>query len=1377
MGTTLLSFQGRQNYSQNPPVVDRNKITVYENSTNTSLGLATPTDADGDPLTIRVARVPRLGEVTKADGTVVKRNDILTSEELVGLEYDAPANYNGKGYPGSFFYFVNDGSFDILGSTRITLKPSPEHYKPREVIVTLEDPSNETFSNSIQSLRDELDIEVVSTIEAFDREVWKLPSSTTVKEFIEEYDSRPEIDIQPNYKNRLSRLDHPNDPDYNNIPDSVVPPGRGVGRLWALNNKGQTGGKDGADINAPKAWGYETPELITPVDDNGSPKVRVAVIDTGVDVDHPDLINNLDLSAARNFVDGYNNTDNISKEVEDLDGHGTHVAGIIGAIGNNNEGVVGVSWNVEIVPIKAFDFDENDVPIGFDSDIIEAIDYAINDAQVDIINASWGKPVGTPYSKELKEAISNVNHPSGRVPPLFVAAAGNESNDNDNANLEMRTYPASYDLNNIISVAATDHNDQLSPFSNYGRKSVDLAAPGGSNLPDNNNNPHDSSDIYSTVPVGTGIDGGNYGYSAGTSAAAAYVSGAAALMLGTRRARRQTYPVGSPMYNALDDLSAIELKDKLLEVTTPNTPYMPGNWPTATGGRLNLYEGIRRQGIGWGDVHFVTFDGRKYDLQSFGDFIMAETARKDDDWVVQTRQEPVVNNRSVSINTAFATLVDGQRVVFNVKFPNNRLQIDGVDFPLASGETKSIGNSKIERNNNKYTITYAGNDGIIDIDDTTLTAFDGNNHINIYISDSARMQGLLGNNDGNPNNDFALRDGTQLPNNLTVRQIHQQYGESWRVKEGESLFKNPATVIDLPEKFISLDDFPQDEVAAAKAKVKKAGITDENRVNAVAFDLLATEDESFLSSAVEMFNSLDGNSAPTDIKLDNNTIDENVTPGATVGKLSTTDPDNEDSFTYALVEGVGDRDNAGFNVDGDQLKINGSPDYETQSSYSIRVKTTDGKGASYEEQLTINVNDLDDKAPTAATFTPTDNATDIAIGTSLVINFDENIQAGTGNIIIKQFSDNSVVETINVTSSLVSISNNTLTINPTADLAERTKYYVEVEADAIQDTSGNNYLGIKNNSTWNFTTINNSPVQFDFNGDGVADILWRKKIDSPANAENQIWFMNDDGTVNNSAPLKSNYSTWGVAGVGDFNADQVPDILWRNKYKRNEIWFMNDDGTFNSRTRLKRRGSSWSLGGVADFNADQATDILWRNKYGYNEIWFMNDEGALNHRARSLGPDSSWDVAGVGDFNADQVADILWRDQNENNMIWMMNDDGTVNNSARPDSLNSSWDVVGVANFNADQVADILWRDEKGSSQIWLMNDQGKVQNSISLGSYDSPWNVKGMPDLNGDGVADILWRNENNGANHIWLMNDDGTRNQIVDPGSLDSTWDIVGM
>ncbi|MDE5101211.1 MAG: VWD domain-containing protein, partial [Trichodesmium sp. St16_bin4-tuft] len=361
--------------------------------------------------------------------------------------------------------------------------------------------------------------------------------------------------------------------------------------------------------------------------------------------------------------------------------------------------------------------------------------------------------------------------------------------------------------------------------------------------------------------------------------------------------------------------------------------------------------------MGRGDVHFTTFDGRKYDLQSFGDFIMAETARKDDDWVVQTRQEPWVRNSSVAVNTAFATRVDGKTVIFDQKFPNNRLQVDGVDFPLASGETKNIGNSKIERKGKEYTITYAGNDGIIDVDDAKLTAFDHNNHINIHISDFATMQGLLGNNDGNPNNDFALRDGTQLPNNLTAKQIHEKYGESWRVPEGESLFEDSAKVIGIPERFRTLDSFPKKDVAAVNAKVRNARISDKDRADAVAFDLLATEDETFLTSAVEFFKS----------------VDEANNPG---------------------------------------------------------------------------------------------------------------VQA---------------------------------------------------------------------------------PVQFDFNADGVADILWREEKGRRARSE--IWLMNDDGTVNKSTPLKGYSSRWDVAGVGDFNADGVADILWRHKrYGFNYIWLMNDDGKVNSRT-------------------------------------------------------------------------------------------------------------------------------------------------------------------------------------------------------------------
>ena len=604
----MITTKKVQNPRNNPPVADRNKITVYENSTDTPLGITAPTDPDGDPLTIRVIGLPRLGTVTKADGTEVKRRDKLTSEELVGLEYDAPNNYNGKGNAGGFFYFVNDGTYNRLGSTRITINPLPEDFKPGEVIVKLKDVDNKTSSKKIESFRDNLDIEVISTIEGIGVELWKLPNSTNVQEFVEEYSSRPEFDIQPNFTNtKLFTPNHPNDPDYNG---PWVPPYDGLGRLWGLNNKGQTGGTDDADINAPEAWGFTTNPVVPPT---GNSTVRVAVIDTGVDVNHPDLTGNLNLSLATNkiFGDSNYNTNNVT----DNYGHGTHVAGIIGAVGNNNTGVVGVNWNVEIVPIKAFDdIDGDGVAEAADFDILEAIEYAVNDAEADIINANWGRqPSNDPLDNNdfiymWRDAI--INEGADQPPPLFVAAAGNKEVDIDvpgNA-----VYPASYNLDNIISVAATDHNDNLSSFSNFGA-SVDLAAPGGSVITEDD--PGFSTDprnIYSTLPSN------DYGYSAGTSAAAAYVSGAAALMLGTRRARNAI--TGQP------DLSTLQLKDKVLNAITPIN-----GLPTATGGRLNLYNGIDQEGIGFGDVHFITFDGRRYDLQSFGDFIMAETARKDDD--------------------------------------------------------------------------------------------------------------------------------------------------------------------------------------------------------------------------------------------------------------------------------------------------------------------------------------------------------------------------------------------------------------------------------------------------------------------------------------------------------------------------------------------------------------------------------------------------------------------------------------------------------------------------------------------------------------------------------------------------------------------------
>lgn len=251
-----------------------------------------------------------------------------------------------------------------------------------------------------------------------------------------------------------------------------------------------------AILRLPEAWQLT----------QGSREVVVAVIDTGVDADHPDLRRNLWFNEAelggnplsdddRNgFLDDVFGFDFVHNRGSGLDDHkhGTHVAGIIGAE-INGLGTVGVSPKVRIMPLKFLSADG----VGDTANAIRAIHYAI-DHGAHIISNSWG---GGGYSRLLNEAIQRAV--SRGI--LFVAAAGNESLDNG----AYATYPANYD--NVISVASTDETDSLSPFSNYGSRAVTIAAPG--------------SRIFSTVP------NAGWAYLSGTSMATPQVSGALALAL------------------------------------------------------------------------------------------------------------------------------------------------------------------------------------------------------------------------------------------------------------------------------------------------------------------------------------------------------------------------------------------------------------------------------------------------------------------------------------------------------------------------------------------------------------------------------------------------------------------------------------------------------------------------------------------------------------------------------------------------------------------------------------------------------------------------------------------------------------------------------
>ena len=249
------------------------------------------------------------------------------------------------------------------------------------------------------------------------------------------------------------------------------------------------------------------------------------------------------------------------------------------------------------------------------------------------------------------------------------------------------------------------------------------------------------------------------------------------------------------------------------------------------------------------------------------------------------------------------------------------------------------------------------------------------------------------------------------------------------------------------------------------------------------------------------------------------------------------------------------------------------------------------------------------------------------------------------------------------------------------------------------------------------------PVKFDFNGDGVADILWRRE-----NGPNRIWLMNDNGTRKSTKNPGNFGAAWDVVGVGDFNADGVDDILWRrDNQKLNRIWLMNNNGKRKQLVNPGNFGAAWDVAGVADFNADGVDDILWRHNNGRNRISFMNNDGKLDNTVNPGGLGSTWDVAGVADFNADGVDDILWRKKNGTNSIWLMNGDGTHDDIINPGSFGSAWDVAGVADFNADGLPDILWRHDNGANRIWLMDDDSTRAQNLNPGAFGSAWDIVGM--------------------------------------------------
>lgn len=347
------------------------------------------------------------------------------------------------------------------------------------------------------------------------------------------------------------------EPNFLLVPSSI-PNDTSFATQWALNNTGQSGGLVDADIDAPEAWNITT----------GSSGVVVAVIDSGVDYTHPDLIANMWVNPGEIPGDGIDNDGNgyiddiygwdfANDDGDPMDdnGHGTAASGIIAAVGNNGVGVSGINWGAQIMALKYAD--ENFV--ASTSSVIAAVNYATMMRQdygvnVRVTNNSYGI---FGYSQALNDAIAA----SGDAGIMFVASAGNTSSDNDIG----PQYPANYLLDNVLSVAATDRNDNLASFSSFGATTVHLGAPG--------------------VSVLTTRLGGTYSGFGGTSAAAPMVAGVAALL-----------------WDASPYASVAQVREAILAGTDPIAALQG---ITVSGGRLNAYGALQQLGL---YVHNVTPD-------------------------------------------------------------------------------------------------------------------------------------------------------------------------------------------------------------------------------------------------------------------------------------------------------------------------------------------------------------------------------------------------------------------------------------------------------------------------------------------------------------------------------------------------------------------------------------------------------------------------------------------------------------------------------------------------------------------------------------------------------------------------------------------------
>jgi cold shock CspA family protein len=359
--------------------------------------------------------------------------------------------------------------------------------------------------------------------------------------------------------------------------------------------------------------------------------------------------------------------------------------------------------------------------------------------------------------------------------------------------------------------------------------------------------------------------------------------------------------------------------------------------------------------------------------------------------------------------------------------------------------------------------------------------------------------------------------------------------------------------------------------------------------------------------------------------------------------------------------------------------------------------------------------------------------------------------SGDGDVFVHDRQTNTTTQ---MSVSTIGVKGNDFSCNPAISRDGR---IVAIFSDATNlipnDTNGTRDIFIHNRTT-----------NFDVDGDGKADIVWRNTIDG----NTAIWLLNGTAQGSNSFPGGVPL-TWQIAAVGDVNADGMADVVWRNVTTGTvAVWLMNGH-TITSVGFPGSTPTEWEIAQIGDINGDGKADLVWRNTIdGNTAIWFMNG-AAIGSSSFPGGVSLAWQIVGIGDVNGDGKADVIWQNSPSGTVaVWLM-DGFTIGSVGFPASVPLEWNLEGSGYVDDNGTQDLFWRNtNSGAVLVWLMNGASIAQ-SGNVASLPSDVEIHQVGDTNGDGRPDLILRNTTTGAVSVFLAGGGSGS-----PGSVPLAWEI---